>query len=219
MYLSYVYIDLQNHMIRKEVIHEQKGYSKNYIGQLVSHQDFRPPLHTFSIQNDVIKWKPLPRNWPFVRGIHRWPVNSPHKGQWRRALTFSLIWINCWVNNREAGDLRRHRVHYDISVMWTSTDNLQVHQFRELLRMRYECLPTIRVFETHMRFVATLVHTSKEWSYQIEKKYKKHHCRYCFDMKPFTFLLASNRIIFKSRQQKWNDRTLAAELCCFEYTE
>ena len=32
---------------------------------------------------------------------------------------FSLIcaWINDWVNNREAGDLRRHRGHYDVNVM------------------------------------------------------------------------------------------------------
>ena len=28
-----------------------------------------------------IKWKHFPRYWPFVRGIHRTPVNSPHKGQ------------------------------------------------------------------------------------------------------------------------------------------
>ena len=69
--------------------------------------------------DDVIKWKHFPRNWPFVRGIHRSPVNSPHKGQWRGALKFSLIcaWINDWVNNREAGDLRRHRTHYDVIVM------------------------------------------------------------------------------------------------------
>ena len=47
------------------------------------------------------------------------PVNSPHKGQWRGALMFSLIWawINVWVNNGEAGDLRRHRAHYDVIVM------------------------------------------------------------------------------------------------------
>ena len=46
------------------------------------------------------------------------PVNSPHKGQWRGALMFSLICV--WVNgchNREAGDLRRHRAHYDVNVM------------------------------------------------------------------------------------------------------
>ena len=34
-----------------------------------------------SVHDDVIKWKHFPRYWPFVRGIHRWPVNSPHKGQ------------------------------------------------------------------------------------------------------------------------------------------
>ena len=49
----------------------------------------------------------------------RSPVNSPHKGQWRGALRCSLIYtrINGWVNNREAGDLRRHRTHYDVVVM------------------------------------------------------------------------------------------------------
>ena len=61
----------------------------------------------------------FPCYWPSVRRIHRSPVNSPHKGQWRGALMFSLIyaWINGWVNNREAGDLRRHRAHYDVTVM------------------------------------------------------------------------------------------------------
>ena len=69
--------------------------------------------------DDVIKWKHFPRYWPFVGGIHRSPVTSPHKGQWRVALMFSLIcaWINAWVNNREAGDLRRHRTHHDVTVM------------------------------------------------------------------------------------------------------
>ena len=30
---------------------------------------------------------------------------------------FIYVWINDWVNNREAGDLRRHRGHYDVIVM------------------------------------------------------------------------------------------------------
>ena len=44
---------------------------------------------------------------------------SPHKGQWRGALIYPLIyaWMNDWVNDREAGDLRRHRAHYDVTVM------------------------------------------------------------------------------------------------------
>ena len=72
-----------------------------------------------SSHDDVIKWKHFPRNWPFVRWIHRSPVNSPHKGQWCVALMFSLIcvWMNGGVNNREAGDLRRYRAHYDVTVV------------------------------------------------------------------------------------------------------
>ena len=69
--------------------------------------------------DDVIKWKHFPRNWPFVREIHRSPMNSPHKGQWRRPLTFPLICVGIkgWVNNRKVGDLRRHCTHYDVIVM------------------------------------------------------------------------------------------------------
>ena len=54
------------------------------------------------------------------------PVNSPHKGQWRGALMFSLIcvWINSCVNSREADDLRRHRGHYDVSVKNLISRNL-----------------------------------------------------------------------------------------------
>ena len=45
----------------------------------------------FVFHDDVIKWKHIPRYWPFVRGITGL--------------------------NREAGDLRRHRAHYDVIVM------------------------------------------------------------------------------------------------------
>ena len=94
------------------------------------------------VYDDVIKWKHFPCNWPFVRGIHRSPVNSLHKGQWHRALIFTLfcalnkrlskqsigwwfgtpsrsLWRHCNVNNQDAGDLRRHRVHYDATVMFS----------------------------------------------------------------------------------------------------
>ena len=42
-----------------------------------------------------------------------------HKGQWHGALMFSLIciWINSWINNHEAGDLRCYHAHYDVIVM------------------------------------------------------------------------------------------------------
>ena len=67
----------------------------------------------------VIKWKHFPRYWSCVRGIHRSPANSPHKGQWRWALMFSLIcaWTNSWADIGDADDLKHHRVHYDVTVM------------------------------------------------------------------------------------------------------
>ena len=76
-----------------------------------------------SCRDDVIKESIIaPRHWPFVRGIHRSPMNFPHKGQWRRALMFSLngAWTNGWANHRHAGDLRRHLAHYDVTVMQQS---------------------------------------------------------------------------------------------------
>ena len=48
---------------------------------------------------------------------HRWIPRT--KGQWRGALMCPLIctWINGWLNNREAGDLRRHCAHNYVTVM------------------------------------------------------------------------------------------------------
>ena len=95
---------------------------------LLTHWPLMTPKH-----DDVIKWKHFPRYWPFVRGIHRSPVNSPHKGQWRGALMFTLICarINDWVNNRKAGDLRRYRTHYDVIVMGTQNDTCWIEETRE----------------------------------------------------------------------------------------
>ena len=54
--------------------------------------------------DDVIKWKHFPCYWPFVWGIHRSPVNSPHKGQQHEALMFSLICaLNKWLSKQPWG--------------------------------------------------------------------------------------------------------------------
>ena len=84
--------------------------------------------------HDVIKWKHFPRYWPFVRGIHRSPVNSPRIGQWRGALMFTLIYaqIKGWVNNREAGDLRRYRGHNDVTVI-----SLWIHGTGKVINHKY----------------------------------------------------------------------------------
>ena len=63
--------------------------------------------HTNVFYYDVIKWKHFQRHWSFVRGIHRSPVNSLH----------NCARTKSWVNNRNAGDLRCHRAHYEVIVM------------------------------------------------------------------------------------------------------
>ena len=99
---------------------------------------------TVGPHDDVIKWKHFPRYWPFVRGIHRSSVNSPHKGQWRGALMFSLVcvWINGWVNNREAGDLRRYSVHCDVIVMpgWPRSRWICYRRSSCALRITWACI-------------------------------------------------------------------------------
>ena len=66
--------------------------------------------------DDVIKWKHFPRYWHFVQRIPGEFLSQRPVGG---ALMICLIcvWINGWVNNHEADDLRRHRGHYDVIVM------------------------------------------------------------------------------------------------------
>ena len=66
----------------------------------------------------VIAWwrhqmETFPRHYPFVRGIHRWPVDFPHKGQWRGALMFSLIciWTNWYADLQVKPLLRSYRLY------------------------------------------------------------------------------------------------------------
>ena len=69
------------------------------------------------------------RYWPFVRGIYRWPANSPPKGQGIGVLMFSLIcaWMNASVNSREASDLKRHRAYYDVIVIFCRHQRSTIH--------------------------------------------------------------------------------------------
>ena len=78
--------------------------------------------------HDVIKWKHFLRYWPFVRGNHRSPMDSPHKGQWRAALMFSLVyvWTNGWAKNRVSGDLRCHHARYDVTVIYVAGYSLAI---------------------------------------------------------------------------------------------
>ena len=90
--------------------------------------------HELSMHFDVIKWKHF-RFLALCAGNSPVAVTSPHKGQWRGTLMFSLIyaWINDWVNNRDAGDLRRQRGHYDVIVM----ENLEIASLYHCCQHKY----------------------------------------------------------------------------------
>ena len=83
----------------------------------------------------------------WLRGIHRSPVNSPHTNQWRGALIFSLIcaWTNGWVNNQDTGDLRRHSVHYDVTVMWCRIVIRATVAFNASLLSNFELVKRIKL--------------------------------------------------------------------------
>ena len=109
----------------------------------------------------------LLRYWPFAKGIHRWPVDSLHKGQWRGALTvfFICAWINGWGNNRDAVDFRCHRVH----------DSLWRHcnVWSTILAIAQKCSP-----------LKLQLHVDDCWFYY------EHFPWWCHQMKIFSALLA-----------------------------
>ena len=132
MLISYIVVTLRSELLKK-ILCQQNNKPDIYLSHLfifyfgnVSCGYWLRRVRGISVKgglfdnhDDVIKRKHFPRYWPFVRGIHRFPVNSPHKGQWRGALMFSFIcaWKDGWVNNGEAGDLRRYRAHNDVTVI------------------------------------------------------------------------------------------------------
>ena len=125
---------------------------------------------------DVISWEHFPRYWPFVRGIQRSPVNSPRKGQWRGALMFFLIcvWINGWVNNRKAGDLRRHRAHYGVTVM-NSWHNRWTLQAINIANGRPFIQPIISIYAAAAFSPFCAIHTRKLPVWLLDSVRCSHH--------------------------------------------
>ena len=79
--------------------------------------------------DDVIKWKHFPRHWPFVREVHRSPVNFQHKGQWRGALMFYF-------------DLRpNERLSKQPRGWWFETLSSPLWRHRDVLKMEALFLP------------------------------------------------------------------------------
>ena len=108
------------------------------------------------------KWKHFPRYWPFVQGIHRSPLNSPHKGQWCGALIFSLIctWINGLINNYEVGDSICHHAHFDFTVVLSWLPSVNVKEALFQLNQSSDPLPDkgVRRLQTWVISLLSLLH-------------------------------------------------------------
>ena len=99
-YFPHIYIYIYMHTLRmlhmSKYIHECHKHAdgldtdcQSIITRAGTNQEWQmlsvtcePYWKVLIMHDDVIKWKHIPRYWPFVRS----PVNSPHKGQWRGAL-------------------------------------------------------------------------------------------------------------------------------------
>ena len=99
--------------------------------------------------DDVIKWKHFPRYWPFVRGIHRSPVNSTHKGQWRGALMFLFFYLR--LNKRLSKQSRGWWFETPSRLLWL--------QCNILWELSFGLLPSIFQRETWVIFPTTFVGT------------------------------------------------------------
>ena len=130
-------------------------------------------------------------------GIQRSPVNSPHKGQWRGAFMFYLVcaWINRWVNNRDAGDLRRYRAHYDVIVMAIESAGSNIRQNKSN--------------KSHSR-TATLHSPMFNWKWKLFIVVKKHFKPNFTDTlqtiynHPWSGSGVDGLQRLKSQQQTWN---------------
>ena len=144
-------------------------------------QHSRPVTQKMFLWNYVFLWRLLSYNWNRCSVI-RWynmmtssngnifhvtghlcgeftgPGDFPHKGQWRGALMFSLIyaWINDWVNNRKAGDLRCHLGHCYVDVM----NYFYLEMVRPLSLCIYTYAYIIAVMSHERRGVSTHRHSN-----------------------------------------------------------
>ena len=105
------------------------------------------------------------------------------KGQWRGALVFSLTCTNVWANNRDAGDLRRHRAHYGVAVMLSDViPGLSVLQIL-LMTRRHNCRITSKRWLWHintilMKMKYKLYTHSIQDEQTVSKNGSRSHCMF-----------------------------------------
>ena len=88
--------------------------------------------------DDVIKWKHFPRYWPFVRGIHRSPVDSHHK----RPVTQSFdVFFDLRLNKRLSKQWRRPWFETPLYSLWRHcNDMVKTYQHKQVIRVGFSDL-------------------------------------------------------------------------------
>ena len=127
--------------------------------------------------DDIIKWKLFPHHWPFVRGIHRWPVKSPHTKARSFGVFLIWAWMNAWVNNREAGDLRRHQAHYH--------SNVSLNIYLPGCCSLYMCFLKVFTWWRHdMDMLSTLIAICEgiQWVFFPHKRSVRRNLNFFFDV-------------------------------------
>ena len=84
------------------------------------------------VHDDIIKWKHFPRYWPFVRGNHRSPVNSPTKASYVR------LWCFLWCGLSKQS--RRRWFETPSCSLWVTVMLHQVmkfHRWKTSARLRF----------------------------------------------------------------------------------
>ena len=143
--------------------------------------------------DDAIKWKHFPRYWPFVRGIHRSPVDSPHNGQWRGALMFIICaWTSGLANNRYAGNLRHHRAHYVVLVIWRPA----------LLKDRHIKI-SLTTGASHENQIYYRIVTGSSWRTQTPKTVPSPTVQANRGLMPFKTPKAPHRWSFVRQNDRW----------------
>ena len=100
------------------------------------------------LQDDVMTWKRFRRCWPFVRGIHRSPVDSPHKGP-----VNVFAQAKCWTSSGVAVDVMHHDAH--ITSLWCISYGQR------------KCIPKLSIMEETLENTCMLIFVVKSvcWIY------------------------------------------------------
>ena len=132
---------ISQEMLQISILEEFENHSFNNTTASLRHQSFKPimVLFTLSLKFKFIKHTAHLRSdihaisdrrsmvtssngnifratGPFLCG--EFTGHGEFPAQWPVTRSFDVFFdLRCWVNNREAGDLKRHRAHYDVSVM------------------------------------------------------------------------------------------------------